>query len=69
LFLGVFLESVSEFTVDAKSVESQGAGLVKAILTSPTGALTEAQIINNNDGTYTGLYTPFEQGVYRFYFE
>jgi len=62
---GVFLESVTEFTVDAKSVQPKGDGKIKAILTTPSGALTEAQIIDNKDGTYTGLYTPFEQGPHK----
>jgi filamin len=62
---GVFLESVTDFTVDAKSVVPKGTGNVKAILTTPSGALTEAQIIDNKDGTFTGLYTPFEQGPHK----
>jgi len=62
---GVFLESVTDFTVDAKSVVPKGEGKVKAILTTPSGTLTEAQVIDNKDGTYTGLYTPFEQGPHK----
>jgi len=62
---GVFLESVTDFTVDAKSVGPKGQGKVKAILTTPSGTLTEAQIIDNKDGTFTGLYTAFEEGPHK----
>ena len=60
---GVFLESTTEFTVDAKSVTPTGEGKVKAFVTSPTGTRTEALVNNNNDGTYKCMYAPFEQGV------
>ena len=59
---GVFLDSVSEFTVDATSVSPKSEGLVKALITNPSGTLTEGLVTNNHDGTYQCLYTPFEQG-------
>lgn len=62
LFEGVFLESVSEFTVDAKTVTSTGEGKVKALITNPSGTVTEGLVTNKQDGTYECLYTPLEQG-------
>jgi len=59
---GVFLESTTEFTVDARSVVPRG-GRVKAFVTAPTGTRTEALVNNNNDGTYKCMYTPYEQGM------
>jgi len=58
----VFLESTTEFTVDARSVVPRG-GKVKAFVTAPTGTRTEALVNNNNDGTYKCMYTPYEQGM------
>ena len=58
---GVFLESTTEFTVDARSVVPRG-GKVKAFVTAPSGTRTEALVNNNNDGTYKCMYTPYEQG-------
>ena len=57
------MDSVTEFTVDTKTVHPKGTGHVKAILTSPSGTLTEAIVKRNEpEDTYTCLYTPFEQG-------
>ena len=64
LLVGVFLESTTEFTVDAKSVTRTGEGKVKAFVTAPSGTRTEALVNNNNDGTYKCIYTPFEQGKF-----
>jgi len=58
----VFLESTTEFTVDARSVMPRG-GKVKAFVTAPSGTRTEALVNNNNDGTYKCMYTPYEQGM------
>jgi len=58
----VFLESTTEFTVDARSVVPRG-GRVKAFVTAPSGTRTEALVNNNNDGTYKCMYTPYEQGM------
>lgn len=61
---GVFLESTTDFTVDAKSVTPNGEGTVKAFVTVPNGQRMEAIVTNNNDGTYKCMYTPFEQGQF-----
>lgn len=62
---GVFLESTSDFTVDATSVEPKGEGTVKALITAPSGTLTEALVKNQKNGLYQCLYTPFEQGPHK----
>ncbi|XP_071084082.1 filamin-A-like isoform X4 [Haliotis cracherodii] len=58
----VFIESPTEFTVDAKSVSPVGQGKVRAILTNPSGTLNDTAVRNNGDGTYNVQYTPFEEG-------
>lgn len=62
IFEGVFLDSVSEFTVDATSVSPISEGNVKVLITNPSGTLTEGLVKSKHDGTYECLYTPFEQG-------
>lgn len=69
IFVGVFLESLSEFTVDAKSVTPVGAGNIRAIITSPSGTKHDSIVTNKKDGTYDVLYTPEEQGVCTYYLE
>ena len=61
-FTGVFLESTTDFTVDAVSVSPTGEGKARAVITNPSGSKMEALVKNNNDGTYKVSYTPFEQG-------
>ncbi|CAH1784407.1 unnamed protein product [Owenia fusiformis] len=61
----VFLESTTDFTVDAKSVTPTGEGKVRAIITNPSGSKMEAITNNNEDGTYKVSYTPFEQGPHK----
>lgn len=56
------MESTTDFTVDATSVNRTGEGKVKAFISAPSGTRMEALVNNNNDGTYGVLYTPFEQG-------
>lgn len=60
---GVFLDSTTDFTVDASSVQPKGEGLVRALITSPSGTLTEAIVKNQQNGLYHCLYTPVEQGL------
>jgi hypothetical protein len=62
--LGVFLESPTEFTVDAKSVTGSGAGRVECLLTSPSGRVVRCPVKNMADGTYQVQYAPYEQGKY-----
>ncbi len=60
--LGVFLESPTEFTVDAKSVTGSGSGRVECLLTSPSGRVVRCPVKNMADGTYQVQYAPYEQG-------
>ena len=60
--LGVFLESPTEFTVDAKSVTGSGSGHVECLLTSPAGRTVRCPVKNMNDGTYQVQYAPYEAG-------
>ena len=62
LFTGVFLDSPTEFTVDAKSVSPQGEGNVRAIVNNPSGVKNDTTVTNKGDGTYDVLYTPVEEG-------
>ena len=64
LFLGVFLESPTEFTVDAKSVAGSGSGRVECLLTSPSGRIVRCPVKNMTDGTYQVQYAPYEPGNY-----
>ena len=59
---GAFLDSMTEFTVDARSVTRNGEGKVKVVVTSPSGIRTEALVSNKHDGTYTVDYSVFEEG-------
>ena len=59
---GVYLDSTTDFTVDATSVQPKAEGLVRALITSPSGTLTEAIVKNQQNGQYHCLYTPVEQG-------
>ena len=63
-YLGVFLESPTEFTVDAKSVTGSGSGRVECLLTSPSGRVVRCPVKNLADGTYQVQYAPYEQGKY-----
>jgi hypothetical protein len=60
--LGVFLESPTEFTVDAKSVTSSGSGNVECLLTSPSGRVVRCPVKNMANGTYQVQYAPYESG-------
>ncbi|XP_034726061.1 filamin-B [Etheostoma cragini] len=60
----VFREATTSFTVDARPLSRRGGDHVKAEVRCPSGALTDSQITDNGDGTYTVEYTPFENGVH-----
>jgi hypothetical protein len=64
IFLGVFIESPTEFTIDAKSVTSSGTGQVECLLTSPNGRTARCPIKNMKDGTYVAQYAPYEAGSF-----
>ncbi|XP_056000448.1 filamin-A-like isoform X18 [Ostrea edulis] len=58
----VFLDSPTEFTVDASSVTPSGEGNVRAIVNNPSGTKNDTTVTNKGDGTYDVLYTPVEEG-------
>jgi len=60
--LGIFLESPTEFIVDAKAVTGSGSGRVECLLTSPSGRVVRCPVKNMNDGTYQVQYAPYEAG-------
>lgn len=62
IVLGVFLESPTEFTVDAKSVTSSGSGTVECLLTTPSGRVVRCPVKNMANGTYQVQYAPYEAG-------
>ncbi|XP_061617261.1 filamin-C-like isoform X2 [Phyllopteryx taeniolatus] len=61
---GVLREVTTHFIVDARSVYQKAGGHVKAYISNPSGATTDAYIIDKADGTYRVEYTPFEDGLH-----
>lgn len=63
LFSGVYVDSPTDFTVDARAIPRQGdEGRVTCTITNPSGAKTEKVVVPMVDGTYKVSYTPFEEG-------
>ncbi|KAF6019536.1 FLNB [Bugula neritina] len=61
----VFMDSTTDFTVDASSVSPSGDGKVKAIITGPSGTKSESLVKDNDDGTYKVAFSPFEEGPHQ----
>ncbi|TGZ55160.1 hypothetical protein CRM22_010478 [Opisthorchis felineus] len=61
---GVLKESFAKFTVDAKPVDPQGHGLVKAIVVNPHKQRTACLVQNNGDGTWKCSYSPVDDGLH-----
>ncbi|TRZ05322.1 hypothetical protein HGM15179_021785 [Zosterops borbonicus] len=61
---GVFREAVTEFEVDARAVAKTGGPHVKALVSNPSGNVTETFVEDRGDGTYHVEYTPYEEGVH-----
>ncbi len=61
---GNFIQSPTEFTVDASAITSTGSGKVNCELTGPSGKRHLCPVLNNGDGTYTVQYVPNEPGEY-----
>lgn len=57
---GVLREVTTHFVVDARSL-GQPAG-VKALISNPSGAATDAYVTDKEDGTFRVEYTPYEDG-------
>ncbi|CAH8620119.1 unnamed protein product [Dicrocoelium dendriticum] len=60
----VLKESFAKFTVDAKPVDPQGRGLVKAIVVNPHKQRTACLVQNNADGTWKCSYSPVDEGLH-----
>lgn len=63
-FSGNFIQSPTEFTVDASAITNTGLGKVACELTGPSGKRHLCPVQNNGDGTYTVQYVPNEVGDY-----
>nr|XP_042902335.1 filamin-A isoform X2 [Parasteatoda tepidariorum] len=58
----VYIDSPTEFTVDARAVSKRSEAKVQCKITNPSGTKTDAFVQSQNDGTYKICYTPFEEG-------
>nr|XP_046235145.1 filamin-C isoform X8 [Scatophagus argus] len=61
---GVLREVTTHFTVDARAHCKSGASHIKACISNPSGANTDAYITDKGDGTYRVEYTPYEDGLH-----
>lgn len=59
---GVLREVTTHFIVDARCLYTSGGEHIKACISNPSGATTDAYITDNGDGTYRVEYTPYEDG-------
>lgn len=58
----VFLDSPTDFMVDARAVSKRSDAKVQCTITNPSGTRTDSLVHSLNDGTYRICYTPFEEG-------
>lgn len=65
VFLGVFREATTDFTVDARALTQTGGDHIKTLISNPSGSRTDAMITDLRDGTYSVEYTPYEEGEFR----
>ncbi|TNN51674.1 Filamin-C [Liparis tanakae] len=61
---GVLREVTTHFLVDARAHHQSGGSLVKAGVTPPSGATTDAYVTDKGDGTYRAEYTAYEDGLH-----
>lgn len=59
---GVLREVTTHFIVDARCLYTSGGDHIKACISNPSGAVTDAYITDKGDGTYRVEYTPYEDG-------
>lgn len=52
----------THFIVDARCLYKSGHDHIKACISNPSGATTDAYITDKGDGTYRVEYTPYEDG-------
>lgn len=62
-FKAAFLDSPTDFTVDARAVSKRSDAKVTCNITNPSGTKTDSLVQPQNDGTYRVSYTPFEEGI------
>ncbi|GIY01877.1 filamin-A [Caerostris darwini] len=58
----VYLDSPTDFIVDARAITKRSDGKVQCTITNPSGTKTDSFVQSQNDGTYKICYTPFEEG-------
>ncbi|XP_041637158.1 filamin-C-like isoform X6 [Cheilinus undulatus] len=61
---GVLREVTTHFIVDARAHYKSGGSHIKADISNPSGANTDAYITDKGDGTYRVEYTPYEDGLH-----
>lgn len=61
-FLGVYVDSPTDFLVDTRGIPQNGNGKVTCTITNPSGIQTDKLVTALLDGTYKVSYTPFEEG-------
>ena len=66
VFLGVFREATTDFTVDARALTQTGGDHIKTLVSNPSGSRTDTLITDLGDGTYSVEYTPYEEGEFKF---
>lgn len=58
----VYLDSLTDFIVDARAVSKRSDAKIQCTIINPSGARTDSYVQSLNDGTYRICYTPFEEG-------
>lgn len=62
IYIGVFVDSPTEFTVDSRAVPGNKGAKVTSLITTPSGKRLEPAITPQPDGQARVGYTPFEEG-------
>ncbi|CAL8076764.1 unnamed protein product [Calicophoron daubneyi] len=60
----VYKSTYNKFVVDASAIDPTGKGTVTAFLYDPSRKCLSCDVRNNNDGTYTCIYTPSREGAH-----
>lgn len=59
----MLLGTEADLTVDVTSVKDQGEGRLRVVVLTPSGARSDAMVVNNHDGTYQCVFMPDEEGI------
>lgn len=65
VFVGVYREATTDFTVDARALTQTGGDHIKTLISNPSGSRTDALVTDLRDGTYSVEYTPYEEGEFK----